>query len=415
MDTDTRSVTKSSAPRHVRPQPGEVLLKEGLAHEALPYLLEAQEREPNEWRHLSNLGVAYRILGDFDTAKSCLKRALDLDKSACEVWSNFGVLLDDLGDFDRSAKAYQAAFQINPHSQTIAFNYSVSLLRQGLWPQAWMFWEFGRFNRSYFAAPNLPQWSGESLDGKTIGVVAEGGYGDIINFLPYIEMVKERARVSRRIVWDDMIPFLEAQGVAHEYYGISRPERVPDIDFVVSVLSIPAILNERVENVRPVIPYVKVDPCLVNTANAMLPPGRNVGICWGAEEARQPRKWRSVPESALAPLVSMKDMNWISLQFGSKSLPWMFDCSESLQGWLKTAALIQNLDLIISVDTAVAHLAGALGKPVWLLLSANSDWRWLRDRKDSIWYPTMRIFRQRDPKDWSSVIAEVTEALNVTA
>jgi hypothetical protein len=278
-----------------------------------------------------------------------------------------------------------------------------------------MFWEFGRFNRSYFTAPNLPQWSGESLAGKTIGVVAEGGYGDIINFLPYIEMVRERARVARLIVWDDMIPFLEVQGVAHECYGISRPERIPDIDYVVSVLSIPAVLNECVENVRPVIPYIKVDPCLVNTAKALLPQGRNVGICWRAEEARQPRKWRSVPESALTPLASIKNMNWISLQYAGKGMDWMFDCSESLDGWLNTAALIQNLDLVISVDTAIAHLAGALGKPVWLLLSANSDWRWLRDRQDSIWYPTMRIFRQRDPKDWSPVIAEVREVLNGAA
>jgi hypothetical protein len=212
-----------------------------------------------------------------------------------------------------------------------------------------------------------------------------------------------------------MIPFLESQGVAHEYYGMSHPERVPDMDYVVSVLSIPAVLNERVEHVRPTVPYVKANASLVSTTKTSLPQGRNVGICWRAEEACQARKWRSIPDSVLSPLEAVKDVNWISLQYGGKGLDWMFDCSPSLDGWMNTAALVQNLDLVISVDTAVAHLAGALGKPAWLLLSTNSDWRWLRDRTDSIWYPTMRIFRQRTPKDWSGVISEVGEALNVTS
>ena len=410
MDTNTRSVsTFGAAPHRIMPDPGAVLLKEGLAKEALPFLLEAHRREPNEWRHSCNLGVAYRILGDLESGKHYFKKALDSNHQAYPIWLNFAVLLDDLGDFTHSFQAYQAAFQLQPHDQKVAMGWATALFREGRWKEAWTFWEFGRFNQSYRAC-EIPQWSGEPLDGKKILVTPEGGYGDFINYLPYARKLKDMGAKVSVLTWDRLIPLLEEQGWLDHIYPRSAPREFPDIDYVVSVCSLPGCFELEPDTIKPEIPYLKVNEKLVEEYAKRLPKGTKIGFCWSAEEACTARKHRSMTTEEAGKLVT-RNHNWISLQYKETPPEGVLQFPDMVDGWDKTAALVSLCDLVITVDTAIGHLAGALGKPCWLLLGVNHDWRWLRNRTDSVWYPTMRIFRETKPLTWGNVIRDVREAL----
>lgn len=382
-----------------RPDPGIVLLREGLAREALPFLERSHEKEPDDWEHLSNLGVAHRIMGEFAQAKDFLKQALRLSPNSAVVWSNFGMLLDDLGDFKDSLEAYRQAFTINPSNQVICLNYATALLRFGNYQEGWPLWEFGRYQRSYFL-PEIPLWARQPLSGKRIVVLKEGGYGDMFLFMRYFYRLKRMGAHVTAYVWNR----LESLMTGHPWVDnvVTQSEGLGvNYDYCVPLMSLPAVLDEPM-NVEFLAGYIR--------SEAAPHKGRRVGIAWQAEERGCPRRTRSLDDRDIEPLNKV-NAEWVSLQKG-KSLLWMNDEDDAQSDWKATARLIQGLDLVIACDTAVANLAGAMGKPVWILLPLNSEWKWGLAGSDTPLYPTARLFRSRE-HGWGKVIQEVVEALKV--
>ena len=265
-----------------------------------------------------------------------------------------------------------------------------------------------------------PLWLGSNdVAGKTILLHGEQGFGDVIQFCRYVPLVAERAA---RVI-------LEVPGSLHELMGtlsgsaqiVSRGEPLPQFDLHCPLLSLPLAFGTRLESIPPAIPYLGATPSAVRSWNARLGPRKHfsVGLVWCGRPEHKNDHNRSLKLSTLLPLLDC-DASFISLQREVrpcdtavlKDRTDLLHFGDELNNFSDTAALILNLDLVISVDTSVAHLAGALGKPVWILLPYVPDLRWLLDREDSPWYPTARLFRQNRTRTWDDVIIRVRDALH---
>jgi hypothetical protein len=268
----------------------------------------------------------------------------------------------------------------------------------------------------------VPTWTGEeSLDGKTILAFQEQGYGDAIQFVRFVSMLASKG--CRVIVACDeslLETFRSAPGVAETTAG---PLPASGVDFQVSLMSLPLALGITLRNLPADVPYLAAAPSDVEDWRARfagLGGGRKVGLVWSGNPRFAAAAQKRCPVDALQGLVSVEDVAWISLQKEAVAedlqrledrAPELLSCGEALGDFAATAAAITALDLVITVDTAVAHLAGALGKPVWIMLPFAADWRWLVEREDSPWYPTARLFRQRSPGDWTELVGRVQQAL----
>ena len=262
-----------------------------------------------------------------------------------------------------------------------------------------------------------PAWHGEDLGGQTIFLHAEQGVGDTIQFVRYAPMVAER---GGRVVLEcqpALKPLLEAFRGVHRL--IVQGESLPPSDVQVPLLSLPAIFRTTLKSIPNQVPYLRIPDSVPFELPATPRDRLKVGVVWAGNPALQNDLVRSVALNELSPLFSMQTISFFSLQVGparrqlamSKDAARIIDLAPRLSDFAKTAAAISRLDLIISVDTAVAHLAGALAKPIWLMLPFAPEWRWLLDRKDSPWYPSMRLFRQPAPDDWASVVTRIVDEI----
>jgi len=298
---------------------------------------------------------------------------------------------------------------------------------------------FGRFIGAWKPLPGIPIWQGEdNLAGKRILVNRDGGFGDGIMFARWLPELSRRGAfgVGYR-VWDSMAPLLnQALGnrpdiVAFaETLGFPHPDA--KFDLQCALMSLPALLGmksladvpEGIRITPPKNPLCGmregIDYPPLEHFSIARPVERRIGICWHAEESGVARKHRSVPEIALAPLKDIPGVRWYSLcphrkdlyRHGAFTTPeWMTDLTAEFKDWSNTAAFMANLNLIITADTAVAHLAGAMGLPTWVLAPMRSDWKLLIGREDSPFYPSWRLFRQADPLSWEATIARVAEEL----
>jgi len=267
---------------------------------------------------------------------------------------------------------------------------------------------------------NQPRWEGEPLDGRTLLVHAEQGLGSNIQFCRYLNLIPPGGRLLLA-VQPSLVRLLSSLDGPATVMAIG--DSLPRADLRCPMLSLPRVLGtNEVTDIPATIPYLHADPGAVarwQRRVGMLP-GLRVGLVWAGnpEDARMDRR-RSMPLAALAPLADLPDVSLVSLQMGraAQALPdaslgkVVHDWASELDDFAETAALIAALDLVISVDTAVVHLAGALGKPIWLLNRFDTCWRWLLGRDDSPWYPTLRQFRQAEPGKWGDVVARVCAAL----
>ena len=255
-------------------------------------------------------------------------------------------------------------------------------------------------------------------------MLSEQGFGDLLQFCRYVPWLAERANVVLRVEWPLVRLLSGLDGARHV---VATGEPLPPFDAWIPMLSLPLAFRTEVETIPWDGPYLRADPRQSATWRARLAafPGRKIGVVWaGASRPGHPRanavdRRRSIALERFAPLASLPDLCLVSLGKGNTATPpagmVLHDWTAELDDFADTAALIEALDLVISVDTSVVHLAGALGKPVWVLNRYDQCWRWLRDRSDSPWYPTARLFRQHTPGDWSGVIADVVEALRAPA
>lgn len=407
------------------------LLEGDQADQAVPVLEAWLRHQPSSAAAHIMLGMAHSELGQFDAACSHFRTATRLapDQPAC--WTNLGMLLKTLGDLPAALAAHAEALNCSPDDPRIRVNRAVALLQAGQWDEAWPEFEWRLRLPGYRGLPLDRLLPGVTdcgaLQGRVVLLTHEDGFGDTIQMLRYVPLLAERGVHVRAWVPAPLESLVGGvAGIEHVLVGDMAP---PRHDFHCPFVSLPRVFRSTPATV-PNQPYLAADPVLAAQWAAGLPAKRLlVGLAW----AGQSRPWlpgfaaldrrRSAGLAALAPLAEVPGVQFVSLQKGPAAAdaavppPGMhlLDVSEALGDFGDSAALIANLDLVVSVDTAVAHLAGAMGKPVFLLDRYDNCWRWLSGRSDSPWYPSLTIFRQTRPGDWAQPIARAAAALQAMA
>jgi len=393
----------------------------------------ALELNPNLAEAHSNLGIALQALGQLESAVACHRRSLEINPHSAEAHSNLGLALKELGQYENAETSYRKALAINPHLATAQWNLSLLLLPQGRYLEAWPLYE-ARYDPSsperYAFPPDLPfpQWHGEPLIGKSLLIWPEQGMGDEIQFARYIPMLKQSG-VSRitLVCKSPLVRLLKTVDGVDVVISESDKESLPQHDYWTFPLSLPLHFATTIETIPSKIPYLSALPEWQARWHKQLTSGKlKVGLVWKGNKLHKNDANRSLPSIAsLAPLWSVPDVTFISLQKGAGEEEGatppidqpLLHLGSDISDFADSAAIVAQLDLVICIDTAIAHLSGALNKPCWVLLPAiGLDWRWLYDRSDSPWYPgAMRLFRQQTTEDWASTIEAVTQELKELA
>ncbi len=373
---------------------------------------------PVAHNNLANVLVA---AGDLGSAIDHYNRALALDPAYVSASANLGNALVEADDRPAATAAYDRALALAPDDPTARWGKALLRLLEGDFAAGWLLHEArwqapGRRLARNFAEP---QWRGEPLEGARILLHAEQGLGDTMQFVRYVPLVAARGGQVVLEVPPELLTLLSDTPGAAEVIPWGDPHDA--VDWQCPLMSLPLAFGTDVTTIPADIPYIAADPARVARWQDRLAgfPGRRIGLVWAGRPSHKRDALRSLPLSALAPLAGTSGISFFSLQKGSAageltSAPGglnIIDLAGGLDDFTDTAAALSALDLVITVDTAVAHLAGALGRPVWLLLSRVPDWRWLLGRSDSPWYPTARLFRQASRGDWSGVAVAVAAAL----
>lgn len=372
-----------------------------------------------------NLGVLLASQKRFIEAETAYLQCIELKPHSREGWSNLGVLYACMRRERDAERCYRTALFLDDSYAMASFNLSYLLLRQGRFDEGWSRIEARNWCAPQVADLSMPRWHGESLDRKSILLVSEGGFGDAIQFCRYATLLKSQGAASITLLCHPPLKTLlkSLEGV-DEVAGFDEAISLSGWDFWTPLLSIAHYCKTRLDTIPAKIPYLHAPPDLIAKWFAALPEGAalRAGLVWRGNPLFENDADRSLPSlDVLAPLGAVSGVTFISLQKGAgenDAIPYglpLIKPSLPIVDFADTAALVSNLDLVISVDTAVAHLAGALGIPCWVLLPEyKTDWRWLAERTDTPWYPgLMRLFRQSRSGDWPEVIADVVSALLV--
>jgi tetratricopeptide (TPR) repeat protein len=382
--------------------------------------------DPEHAEACSNLGNAFRDLGQPERALSWYDRALALEPNIVNA-TNRALILTELGRFFEARAAYQYAMGIDPNNPSLLWNLALFQLWLGDFEAGWRGRE-ARWNVPGIAKgyPKLdtPMWIGEeSIAGKTVAVCQDEGIGDVIQFVRYVPKLAARGARVILVVNKELCPLLSGlRGVSH-CLPKSQGMVVPPFDFHVAIDSLPFAFGTRLDSIplgRDYLPPPEAR--LVQAWEDRLGPHEKlrVGLVWSGNPRHSNDRNRSLPLRSLAPFLDV-DAQFVSLQKGPRpedaetlrERKEIVDHTAQLTDFAETAALVSCLDVVITVDTSVAHLAGALGRATWLLLPYVADWRWLLNRDDSPWYPTVRLFRQSETRDYGSVVERVREELLV--
>jgi tetratricopeptide (TPR) repeat protein len=410
-------------PKHARSHNnmGTVFKMMGLPEQALACYHKALECNPNYVEALCNLGNVHQAQGRPEEALTCYHKALSLQPENAVALTNLAITRQSQGKLDEAVACYRRALQLKPGFANAQWNLAIALLLRGDFDEGLALYEkrFEGTDENNAALPERfsakPRWQGKDLRGATLLVWSEQGLGDVILMLRYLPRLKEKGAGKIMVSCQPaLIRLLQNEPAIDRVIGDRDPLPLAAIDYQCPVMSLPYLFGTRLETIPNTVPYINVPPAMTQKWARRLAAtdGLKVGLAWAGSRTQKRDFLRSIPLQRLAPLLAVPGVRFVSLQ-KDEAVPdgalfdWMVECAN----FLDTAALAQQLDLIISVDTAVAHLAGALAKPVWLLNRFESEWRWMLDREDSPWYPTMRIFRQPAMHDWDSVIARVVEEL----
>ena len=384
--------------------------------EALGCYQEALRRNPTHAEAYNNTGSVLLALGYFEDAVASYRQALSLKQNYPDGWTNLGNALITRLRFDEALACYQEALRIQPDHPRAHWNRALVLLLLGDFERGWDEYEW-RWKQKRIQAPTStqPQWDGSPLSGQTILLHAEQGLGDTLQFLRYAPSVKQAGGTVIVQCQERLLPLVE--GLPGVDQWVVAGEELPAFDVHAPLLSLPGIFRTELSSIPEPV-RLQADPARVEFWRSRLPE-RAVGISWAGSHTHKRDRDRSMPFACLAPLSQVPGLKLVSLQRGPemddlKTAPAGLDIvnpEQEAQSMADTAAIIANLDLVITVDTMLAHLAASLGKPVWNLLSHLPDWRWLLERTDTPWYPGMRLWRQPRPDDWDGVVKELVKAL----
>jgi Flp pilus assembly protein TadD len=374
----------------------------------------AAELEPKNSDHFYHLGIAEHQLGELASALTSFQKAVALNPRDLTSWNNLGKIYKQFNRLADSLAAYNRALEISPDYQLAKHGRALSLLTAGRLAEGFREYEsrWSKITPREFAQP---RWRGESLTGKTIFIHAEQGFGDALQFVRLVPQVRDRAArviLECRPELKSLFLFSEC---ADEVIAFGEP--VPPFDVFTSIMSLPGILGITLENMPSRAPYLK-SPCGENLPAAETK-NLKVGFVWAGSPTHPDDVSRSTTLEMFAPILKTTSTTFYSLQIPVperdqsllRALPSVLDLSPRLKDFSATANFVAQLDLVIAVDTSIVHLAGALAKPVWTLTQFDADWRWLVDRTDTPWYPTMRLFRQQRRGDWPELVARVAEKL----
>ena len=372
-----------------------------------------------------DLAAAHNVLGSIlqdrrrpAEALAAFQRAVSLKPDLVDAYNNIGGIMERIGRPVDAGMAYERAVAMAPTVPQFHANLGMNRLLRGDLTGGWAEFDYRRADRTNPASRTFdghPLWDGGPLGGRTVLLTAEQGMGDTIQFLRYAPMVANRG--GRVIVecHPPLVPLARTVAGVADVVPLADGVALPDFDVHCPLMTLPRVFNTRLDTIPASVPYVSADPAKVAEFAAKLPAdGRRVGLAWAGNPAFAHDRARSIAPARLSPLAAAA-VQWVSLQKSSATPPpaelKLTDVTADLHDFADTAALIASLDLVVTVDTAVAHLAGAMGKPVWVLLPAVPDWRWMLGRPDSPWYPTARLFRQTEAGDWAGVVQSVVTAL----
>jgi tetratricopeptide (TPR) repeat protein len=364
-----------------------------------------------------NLGSTLRLKEEFDNAITHLRRALELKPQYAEAYNNLGLVFKNMGDIGQATEYFSQALRIKPDMAEAHWNRSFMYLLNEKFEDGWQDydWRFRqvRWKTLYPHPYSGPRWDGSPSAGKTLFVHDEQGLGDTLQFVRYLPMAKTRCATLIFETRKSLIPLLKGfPGIDQIVSRSSSPHPDKNWDVYIPLLSLPKVFGSTLETIPNQVPYLYADTQKTEYwRHRLTGDGFKVGIVWAGRPMHTNDHNRSCALRQFLPCAEIPGIQLIGLQKGAAAAqaaelpPKMnfVNFDEELQDFSDTAGLIENLDLVISVDTAVAHLAGAMGKPVWVLLPVIPDWRWMMDREDSPWYPSMRLFRQKKRGDWESV------------
>ena len=372
---------------------------------------------------LIGLGNQARADNDPELALQYYARAFTQDRYSASAFNNYGNVLRECGDPAGGIPFLQRSIQLAPEHPTAPFNLAVALLLNGNYAQGWPQYE-SRWNYEHLAGtlPNYsqPRWTGQDIKDKTVLVLGEQGHGDNLQFVRFISDLRSRGAQAILAVNPSLKPLLIGEAIPNI---VCPGDPLPEFDYWIPIMSIPAVVGSTLENLAPVQYYLTADSKLQQQWQQQLGPKNRlrVGFCWSGRRDTWINQHKGMPFDVMLDLIKRNpNYEWVNLQC---------DCTAeeenelvaagvtaypgAIQSFADSAALIMHMDVVLSVDTAVAHLAGALGRPVWVMLSQFAlDWRWLINRDDSPWYTTARLFRQPKMGDWTSVTDKIHKFLS---
>jgi len=405
---------------------GNALAQLGRFEEAVESHRQAVALCPENADAHNNLGNSLMEAGQWDEAIVCFERALELLPGCAEALANLGLSAVCRGHPEEALAFYRRALEHQPDFAGAHWNYALLLLQIGHYEEGWREYEW-RWRSTGFPSPRrnfpVPPWDGRPAPGATILLHIEQGYGDAIQFMRYVPQVRERAGAQRVVVEcpESLARLFEQSGGWNAEIVVRRDWEgtgLPPFDFHLPLLSLPLVLSQF-EPLPMKKPYLRVDPAARDAWRERLQPGLRVGIVWAGSKVHRYNARRSMAAEKLLPVLRVPGVSVYSLQVGPPPPPTLveaglIDFTAHITDFADTAALMAELDVIISADTAPAHLAGALGLPVWTLVPFIPDWRWGSAGETTPWYPNMRLFRQCTIGDWDDVIARVVSELERT-
>jgi len=434
---------------------GRLQCKRGAWEEAVVSCRRALVLAPHRQEIHNLLGYALVNAGDYGAAAEVYRRALSLQPVSAYTVYGLGYLLERQGDLAAAAESYRLVLRCHPDLVEAHLHLGITQLLQGNvgsaaecfkraqklapenseartflgylhllegnFPLGWSEHEY-RWNTPHFLRDRRkfpqPLWKGEPLKGSRILLRAEQGLGDTLQFVRYVPLVAARGGNVVLEVQTRLQRLLARAPGAEEV--IRRGQALPEIDWQCPLMSLPLAFATDLNSIPAEFPYVQPDPAQIAAWGQRLAGNSlRIGLAWGGSPTFPYERWRSIPLEQLAPLTQLEGTTFYSLQMGPQagqvkqlgSRVRLIDLQDEQQDLADTAAIVANLGLVISIDTSVAHLAGAMGKPVWILLHKSPDWRWLLDREDSPWYPSARLFRQSTLGNWQDVVARVEREL----
>ncbi|SFL60274.1 Glycosyltransferase family 9 (heptosyltransferase) [Pelosinus propionicus DSM 13327] len=393
---------------------GALLININNLNEAEFYLQRALELKVDYPEALFNLGTLFSRTSLLEEAEVCLRETISLQPDFPEAHFRLGMVLKQMERLDEAEKHLVLSIRLRTDFKEAEFALGVLYLLQGQYEKGWKGYELRR--RIFNTCDSRCNWKVEDLTGQKIVLFHEQGFGDAIHFVRY---VKEIEKVASEVVL--FIPEQLKRLISASFKSITietDEKMVGDYNFSCPLPSLPYMFRTTLDTIPSPISYLKADSNLISKWSEIVKKeikdhSFTIGVAWAGNPNHKNDKNRSIPFHVFKQLFSLQTVNWISLQMDEKAADLqtvshqVLDFHENISDFAETAGLIENLDLVITVDTAVAHLAGALGKDTWLLLPIDPDWRWQVKGQESLWYPTIRIFRQIHRGDWQGVLAEV--------